>query len=353
MEKQRKKLGLGDWVILLVNWIFIVALLMSYVATFINPRIFSVPQLFSIIFPILLIGNVFFVFYWIWKWKKYFLYSLIVVLLGLGFVHRTFNFSRPERIYASSFSVMSYNVRLFNVYKWDGDRYTDGDIFELVRSNHPDILCLQEFLDNKKIHSLAKFKKLYPYYFISYDNREFKAGEAIFSRYRILNKFRLKHQGRIFAIVADIKLKDRIARVINVHLRPVAFEYKDYNSLDSLKFNNRRLRQIIYKLTSGYRGRQQEVEMLNNLIDTSSIPVILCGDFNDTPLSFTYTRIEKQLTDAFSVAGMGLGNTYREYFPILRIDYIFVSDDFRVLDFRRIKVRYSDHYPVYAELSND
>ncbi len=353
MEKQGRKLGLGDWLILLVNWIFIIALLMSYVATFINPRIFSVPQLFSIIFPILLIINVLFVFYWIWRWKKYFLYSLIAVLLGLGFVYRTFNFSRPERIYPSSFSVMSYNVRLFNVYKWDGDRYTDGDIFELVRSKHPDILCLQEFLDNKKIHSLAKFKKLYPYYAISYNNKDFKAGEAIFSRYRILHNMRLKNQGRTFAIVADIKLDDRIARVIDVHLRSVAFEYKDYNSLDSLKFSNRRLQHIIYKLTSGYRFRQQEVKILSRVIDTSSRPIILCGDFNDPPLSFTYTRIARHLTDAFTVAGMGLGNTYREYFPILRIDYIFVSDEFRILDFRRIKVRYSDHYPVYAELSND
>ena len=352
-KEQRRPLNFGTLVLLVLNYIVIAGLLLSYIGAFLNPRIFSLPQFFAIIYPVLLFVNLFFIVYWAFARRRFFLYSLLTILVGIGFIIRTFNFSQAKRYYPHQFSLITYNVRLFNVYKWNSNNYTLDAIYQFVQSKKPDILCFQEFLDNKKIHSFSRFSKIYPYYAISYSTNTYKVGEAIFSRFPIVNTGKLIYNNHIFAIFADVLYDYQKIRVINVHLRSVSFNYTDYNSLDSLKFNNSRFRSITEKLTKGYRCRAHEVKILSGLIDTTASAIVLCGDFNDTPVSYTYTRISRRLTDAFTVAGLGIGNTYNQIIPLLRIDYVFVSNAIHVLDYRRVMLDYSDHYPLYVELSKE
>lgn len=352
-KKQKEKPSFGTWVLLFFNYLAIGALIFSYIGAFLNPGFFPLPQFFAIIYPILFFLNLFFVIYWAFARRRYFLYSLLAIIVGIGFVGRSFNFSRAKRYYPNTFSLMTYNVRLFNIYKWNGGHYTNSIIYDFVHSHTPDILCFQEFLDNSKIHSFDSYKNIYQYHLISYDKKSLKAGEAIFSRFPILGTGKLKLDDHIFAIYADLLIDNQSVRVINVHLRSVSFGYKDYNSLDSLKFDNSRIRSITDKLTKGYRYRAREVKILTNLIDTTRAAVVLCGDFNDTPVSYTYTQISRRLKDAFTIAGLGLGNTYNQIFPLLRIDYVFVSDEIHVLEYKRIKIYYSDHYPILIELSKE
>ncbi len=351
-SKGRKKRKVWQDFLLYVNWILIVSMLLAYIAAFLNPKIFALPQLFGLAYPIILFLNALFVLFWLYERKKYFLYSLIVILLGIGFIGRTFNFSKPKRIYSRSFTVMSYNVRLFNVYKWNGQYYTLNKIYNLVQSRQPDILCMQEFLDNKKIKSIDRFTLLYPHYVITNQEKTYSYGQVIFTKYPVLNTGYLTNDGHYYGIYADLNINGQTVRVINVHLRSVSFAYQEYNTIDSLKFNNKRLSRLLKKLTSGYKVRQEEAKQISALVDTTEYPVILCGDFNDTPVSYTYTKISRRLKDAFTVAGLGIGNTYAYYLPILRIDYIFYSNDLHLLDFSRIKIKLSDHFPVWAELAN-
>ena len=351
--RQQQNIKFGTWVLLFFNYLAIAALLISYIGAFLSPAFFSLPQFFAIIYPILLFINFFFVIYWAFARRKYFLYSLVTILLGIGFIGRTFNFSQAKRYYPHHFSLMTYNVRLFNIYKWNGSHYTDNTIYTLVRGKNPDIVCFQEFIDNKKIHSFEHYTKDYPYHTISYSTKDLKAGEVIFSRFPIKRSGKLEFDGHVFAIYADAVFDNQVIRIINVHLRSVAFGYSDYNSLDSMKFDGSRLKSITNKLTRGYRYRAKEVKILTEFIDTTSTAIVLCGDFNDTPVSYSYTQIARRLTDAFTIAGIGIGNTYNQIIPLLRIDYVFVSDEIHVLDYRRINVNYSDHYPLWVELSKE
>jgi len=82
----------------------------------------------------------------------------------------------------------------------------------------------------------------------------------------------------------------------------------------------------------------------------SKYPVIVCGDFNDTPVSYTYRKMKSGLKDAFVNIGAGTGNTYLGSFPSFRIDYIFHSQQFKTIDFERIEARLSDHYPIICHL---
>jgi len=349
-KRQRKKLSFGIWAILFINYIAIISLLLSYLGAFLNPSFISFPQFFSIIYPLLFFINLFFVLFWISLWRKYFLYSLFALIIGISFFQRTFNFSKPERFYNDNFSIITYNVHLFNYYKWQGREFTHRKIFSLIKSKNPDLLFMQEFLDNKKVKSFKLFSTLFPYNTVSYNSNTVKAGLVIFSKFPIISSGKIKYKDQAFAIYSDIKIGQDTLRFINVHLRSIYLTKTDYNSLDSLKFKDSRLKKIVDKLTKGYIERSKEVKILTNLIDTTHYPIVLCGDFNDTPLSYTYTQISKRLVDAFIIAGFGLGSTYKQLLPILRIDYIFVSDDLQILDYNKIKVNFSDHYPLWAEI---
>jgi endonuclease/exonuclease/phosphatase family metal-dependent hydrolase len=93
------------------------------------------------------------------------------------------------------------------------------------------------------------------------------------------------------------------------------------------------------------------VDILSAHIRQSPYPTIVCGDFNDTPVSYTYHKMRGKLVDAFIESGSGIGNTYLGNFPSFRIDYIFHSKSFRSCCFRTDRINMSDHYPVMCTLS--
>jgi len=86
-------------------------------------------------------------------------------------------------------------------------------------------------------------------------------------------------------------------------------------------------------------------------LDACPHPVLLCGDFNDVPNSYTYFHIKGNLQDAFLQKGFGIGRTYTSLSPTLRIDYLLASDHFRVLQCKKVELPYSDHYPVITDVA--
>ncbi|MFW6224447.1 MAG: endonuclease/exonuclease/phosphatase family protein, partial [Bacteroidota bacterium] len=104
------------------------------------------------------------------------------------------------------------------------------------------------------------------------------------------------------------------------------------------------------KLRHGFMERAQQVDFVSEHIHKSPHPVIVCGDFNDTPMSYAYHTMRNNLKDSFTEAGMGFGKTYGGRAPSYRIDYILHSPTINTLSHERLKVPYSDHFPVFARL---
>jgi endonuclease/exonuclease/phosphatase (EEP) superfamily protein YafD len=126
--------------------------------------------------------------------------------------------------------------------------------------------------------------------------------------------------------------------------------------LDSLIFNydNRHLDEvkvISVKMRDAYIKRALQADQLARHIRESPYPVIVCGDFNDTPFSYTYYKVRNHLKDAFVESGSGFGSTYHDNFPPIRIDYIFYSPSMKSLLFRDDKKGGSDHFPVISEFT--
>jgi len=259
---------------------------------------------------------------------------------------------------------MSYNVRLFDLYNWrnESSKSTRSAIFDLIKSESADILFLQEYYSGAgKIADFGDTISLnsgYKYSSVELINKDKKGlpyGLAIFSKYPVIQSRRLTFSNsRVnFCQWCDVNTGKDTLRIMNVHLESVKFGKEDYNfvsEITSTPTANENLkkgtRAIIGKMREAFIKRAAQVETIASFIKESPYPVILCGDFNDTPVSYSYRQIANKLNDSFVEAGTGLGQTHSQMIPMLRIDYIFHSDALKALEHRVIDKDFSDHYPV-------
>ena len=233
------------------------------------------------------------------------------------------------------------------------------NILTFIRNENAEIVCLQEFFtltetafaeDSIKIKLSAN-----PYTHIHYtnsitDKRGF--GIATFSRYPIINKGVIAFpDSPNVSIYSDIKIGNDTVRIYNCHLQSTRLEKEKYNFLDSLLLNYNskhfnEIKNISSRLKYAYIKRAHQVDVLNKHIQSSPIPVILCGDFNDTPVSYSYYKLRGKMKDAYLESGLGIGNTYFGNFPSFRIDFIMHSKSLAASNFQTRRVRLSDHFPI-------
>ncbi|MFA8298819.1 MAG: endonuclease/exonuclease/phosphatase family protein [Hyphomicrobiales bacterium] len=259
---------------------------------------------------------------------------------------------------------MTYNVQLQGLFQEEQLRKEkENGIINFLRSKHPNILCMQEFRASSG--APYKFLKIIKdtissknYYFQRYfkDSKN-SYGLAIYSDYSIINKQILKDDNnRVYSISVDLKVSSDTIRVFNTHFESNRLQNKELKLFKDIKNINKRkisdgIQIILSKLKKAYRNRVPQINRLIEAIKNSPYPVVLCGDFNEPPSSWAYHNISKYLKDSFIEKGFGTGITYNGYIPMLRIDYIFTSDNIKVDMVESHKIPYSDHYPQSAWIS--
>jgi endonuclease/exonuclease/phosphatase family metal-dependent hydrolase len=181
-------------------------------------------------------------------------------------------------------------------------------------------------------------------------------GMAIFSKYKIFNHGWVKFNNGTGnqCIYVDVEKNGAKFRIYSVHLQSIHFEPEDYRYLGSLsnkgKTDMHATRRLGSKLKTAFLKRSEQVFIVKDHAKTCPYPYIISGDFNDTPASFAVTQMEKGLKNAFREKGSGLGRTYNGDFPNYQIDYVMVSPQIGVNDYRIIQKKLSDHYPLKTEL---
>lgn len=296
-----------------------------------------------------------------------FIYSLVVIILGWNHFTNTFQFRFSQKQPfnpSNTFTFLSYNVRLFNLYNWIDDPSVKSNIYAFLLSEDPDILCVQEYFYNSEDpwNNTRSFQRLHERYshieYSSSNQRDFNFGIATFSKYPIVGKGRIEFESTSnISIYTDIAINQDTVRVLNNHLQSVQFTQDNINFLDSLgRHKNRRnitgVKDIADKLKEAFIRRSRQVDEIVAVIQQSPYPVIITGDFNDTPVSYTYRRLRRQnLEDAFVTSGSGIGNTYVAKIPLFRIDYILYSQELQSFYFDSPKTILSDHYPLKCEFS--
>ncbi len=343
---------------LFFNWFFAVLLLISDFSVFISPDIIPYSGLIGLLFPFLIIINAFFLVFRIFDKKVYFFISLIALLLSYYRIKDSYAFQHKKVVSApiNPLKVMSYNVRMFDLYNWTGEHAGDS-IFDIIKKENADVICLQEFYSRKgfdyqtKIINAQHTKN----YVISSKNKTGYSGNAIFSKYPIISSgFVDVGELKQKCIYADIVKKRDTIRVYGVHLASIHLDDNDYKFMKNINKNGKDeniegVKGIGTKLLDAYKIRAREVETLVPHIEASPYPVIVCGDFNDTPVSYTYRSIKGELKDAFLESGIGIGHTYAKGLPLFRIDYILHDKKITSKSYKRIRKDFSDHYPICCE----
>lgn len=357
-------------VLLVANFLAIVALLFSYCATAINPLTTWYFTMFGLAYPFILLANVLFLLLWLFLKRWYFIYSLVFILVGYQPLTRTFGFRLATEndvlTDSNTLKLMTYNVHNFRTQEGLLDTTLTNDFLGLIKNESPDVVAFQEFFSRQKgkynfkdsVFKLLDFKS---YYFTKTDSNDYEyTGIAIFSKYPIKARGAIlfeTSEGGNKAIWADIEKNDQLIRVYSVHLASISFQPEDYVFIQEVKtdINHGKdvasSKRIVRKLKVAFEKRSKEVKALKEHFASCTIPYLVLGDFNDTPASYTLAQMTQGLKNAFQEKGAGLAKTYNGDFPNFQIDYILATPHFDVKTYKIIKENYSDHYPIRVNVS--
>lgn len=328
-------------------------------------------SLFTLLLPYLLLLLILFFLFWLLSSPAFSLISVVVILCSLHAVKNIFplNFAPSFSIQkkADQIRIMSWNVELFNILHYKDHPEKKQQMIALINKYDPDIACFQEMVagdDKKAINYFPDIKDALKFtdYFYSYgvkDNfdRYHHFGIIIFSKFPIIRKQTLVNNpnsyNSTFQFVDVVAGKDTF-RIFNVHLQSLKFSRTNLNYLDSGKVTAggslNESKNIVSKIKSGILKRASQANFVKDELNHTPYPLILCGDFNDVPVSYAYETIGNGLQNAFVEKGSGISRTFSSISPTLRIDNIFTGKEFTITQYTRLINSYSDHFPIIADV---
>lgn len=327
----------------ILNIALVLMTVLGYILPYLAPKLFPFLAVFTLILPTLLMINLIMIIYWSLLMKRQVFLSLIVFIIGYTFFTKFYKISGkvlPEE--DGDFTVLSYNVRLFNLFDWIKDENVPENIKRFVEEHQPDIICFQEYSKS------ADFEfDDYKFRHIVMHGNKIKTGQAIFSKYRIINDGEIQLPNSDNNVVyADIVKDLDTIRVYSIHLQSINISPQISDGIDE---SNSKM--IIHRLSQGFKEQQLQSELILEHMEDFKGKKIVAGDMNNTAFSYTYKNVKGDMKDAFVEAGKGFGQSYNyKYYPA-RIDYILVDNIFEVKEFTTFKeFNNSDHFPIMTRL---
>jgi len=270
-----------------------------------------------------------------------------------------------------SLRIMTWNVEAFLDFYPRSDPRSQPriGIYEAIQRYKPDVICFQEYDNVKGPGYISVEKEInemgYKYSFISNDSVNIiyhspdtaYSGSAIFSLMPLLDteRINIRSSDRNENVVqGDILFDNRKLRVFTGHLASLnlyidtLLEPPTTDNIYQITYN--RKRKIAYRFSAGEKKHEKEVAIIRRHIEQSPYPAIYCGDNNTTPTSYSYNFLKDGMQDAFIEKGSGIGRTFFELSPTLRIDVCLVDKAFKVLQCTTPQLHFSDHYPIIIDI---
>jgi len=352
-----------------LNVLVILPYLVTCLTPYINTSQYWALAFPGLIFPLLLLVLAGFTLFWLFAGSRWWLISGLVLLLGFQQIRAcvAFHLKQPFSLKRKDHTlrVLQWNLEGWGNYLDHHDSTNFSLMKQVIARQDADVLCLEEYMDflyprfNQPVmHGLEALG--YRYFYVvpsEYYADDYESGVAIFSRYPIIDSAQYQLDTSPYSehvAYIDIRVPGDTIRVFATHLESVHFHRQEYQSLSEMKHGRgeglQDSRTIVSKLKKGYISRHRQAVMVRGLLDKSPYATLICGDFNDVPNSSTYFEIRGNYRDAFLEKGSLFGRTFRFISPTLRIDYILADPRFTIEQFQRLKVTYSDHYAIEADL---
>jgi len=377
-------------------------LMLSGLVPTVSPDTNSWLPLLGLAFPVLFLLMVLALIYWLiqLKWRSLFALSCLLLNLGQASLYIQWNDLKNTEatnglengadkkgnesgpldkemldMNAKKLKVITYNCQLFGLYQNESSvdivntEYMPAmdSFLQVLKKENADVVCLQEvYAKAGGLKALARFLKVeggfdYSQSYTLSERRPY--GMIVLSKYQIKRwqPIPLGSQTGNMAMWVDVEipseykfLRNARVRIFNLHLQSFRFAKKDYavmqKQTQQQQIDIEGSKGIITRLRMGYQRRAQQVKIIKENLLVCDFPKVICGDFNDIPVSYSYRQLSSGMRDAFVEAGRGLETTYKGSMPSFRIDYILFDNPMRALDYKSIKEVPSDHKLVIAEL---
>ena len=267
-----------------------------------------------------------------------------------------FSHGSPADEYEHHLSVLTYNTHQMGQY----EKAYQNRVIRYLQRQDADVVCLQEVdvYKNEKYLTLPELRKAlekYPYTYFDFKvyNKRHQYGLAVFSKYPLSNKNTIRYSSRgNISDYCDVAVGKDTFRLFNNHLESNRLVVKDLpDSIEGAALKES-VHRISDKLESARKIRQVQAKAIRAEIERSPYPVIVAGDFNTTPLSYTYLTIRGgTLRDSFLATSWGKwGATVVKRHIGARIDYILCDKELHPVATRIDHLNCSDHYPMTTVL---
>lgn len=330
--------------IVLTVGLVVLAVVCRY-ASFVSPEQGRIWLQLAFATPVVLLVNGIALIFWLFKrrWSVALL-PLVAFVVNFDFVTAMIQPPRWGDEPHSELTVATLNVHAFQQY--EVHEQTVWAVCNLMRREAVDVICLQEFVpsrENPVDSILAAFGRFWPYCVQ-------EGAMAVLSRYPIRDReYLLFPDSQNSYLRADVEAGAHTVRIVSVHLQTSGISMMQTRYLKD--YGERMPVDVMFDLLENNgRMRARQARAIHEMIDRSEMPLVLAGDFNDIPSSYTYRTLSEGLTDGFRSNGSGYGGTYRYFKGLLRIDYIFYNDYFEGTGYRILREKVSDHKPVVAKL---
>ena len=340
----------------------VIAMALSIANAYVNPKDFIWTTVFGLAFWEILIYNVVVFLLLLLMWSNKIWISVVALLIAIPGISKSFSIGSKSKA-ENSIRVMSYNVHDF--------RHVDGvtekeqfanQVMDMVREHAPDILCCQEFSQFKsgvsRPQCIEDFAKEAGFQYIYFNRKTNYGGNVIFSKYPLTKVAEDSGfgKGNTYGVMVSVDAGEKGKfHVANVHL--LSYMITD-SEIDVLTNASERQnldtigKTVLHKLSFAFQKRSEELQTVLNGMPPVGGPIIICGDFNEPPLSYNYRQMQKAgFVDTFTKVGFGIKPTYAGKLPLLRIDYVWANDGVKPLAFDRYKYKASDHYPIMLDFA--
>lgn len=349
------------YILLGINGIVALLLLLSAYSPYFDPQIHPTWSCTGLFFPVFLLVNIFFLVFWLIIYRRYALLPILTFVLCWGSVSTYFPINgMGEEVPANAIKILSYNTQAFGEKRLH-TKENHNDVLSYLQESDADIICLQEYIWGGKLkkkdinYALRSYK--YKHY---HPLRKGLNGLGVYSRYPILSATPIKYESRQNGSVAyRIKVGEDTLLVINNHLESnkiLKSDIEAYQDMvdapDSQKIFSG-TRKLLKKMAEATKIRTKQADVIAGQVKKAKEKhIIVCGDFNDTPISYTHRVLHEQLNDAFVESGNGLGISYNRNRLYVRIDHILTSKNLKVFNCTVDNATAaSDHYPVWCYFS--
>ncbi len=343
--------------------------LASAYSPYVSPSRMTTAALLGLVFPITAFALGGITLYWTLRLRwRVLIFLGLVWLLGspavLRYIPLNWRDTTPERLEedrTNLLKVMSYNVAAFGVQKHTRQR--PNEILQYIKMTDADIVCLQEAITSDTSWGVISeadlrqfFKAQYPYIHIGLAQKNTGSALVLLSKYPIAKTRHLPLPSRSnggMGYVLDVR--GRKLRVMNLHLESFHLRQKDGNEYIALARQGDAfgLKDALKaKLGPVFRRRSKQVDNLKKVIaKINQDDLIICGDFNDTPISYTLWQLSDGLQDTYVESGRGVGYSFSSGIFIVRIDHILAGKSF-VPEYSLVdrSITTSDHYPIISYL---